>query len=136
MGRHEGRERGLPLVAVELRGVPDGDVALRPDDRRSDLCPIGIGAEQVEHVHSRLEPEELQDLRRLAAGIQLDVVGASFGAVSDRGGDRGGSRGGSRNGGRGKDESEGDLAESTHGITPLWWMPSIAEPALAPESCN
>jgi len=74
MGTHEGFERLLALVAVELARVPHGDVAFRTDDRRGDLSPIGIRSEQIEHVHTGTKPQILEHLSGLPAGIQFRVV--------------------------------------------------------------
>ena len=79
-------ERRLALVAVELGRHPHRHMALRSDHRRRDLRPISVGAEQIEDVHPRLQAEELQHLRRLAAFVELDVVGVARGD-GDRSGD-------------------------------------------------
>src|SRR5947209_4045407 len=82
MSSHEGAERLLDLVVVKLRRRPNGDVTLRPYDGCADFGPVSVGSEKIEHLHTRLQPEELQHLRGLPALVQLDVVRAAMGCVS------------------------------------------------------
>src|SRR5437868_12320859 len=81
--RHEFGERGFGLVVVKLRWLPNRYMPLGADGWRHDLGPIGIGPEQIEHVHYGAEAEELEHLRRLSRLVELNVVRRAVAGISD-----------------------------------------------------
>ena len=89
--RCEGRELFVRRLSLELRRLPDRDMALRPDRRSHDLRPIFVARRTYRSTCiPGFEAEELQHLGGLAALVELHIVGRTRISVCDRRGNAGG----------------------------------------------
>ena len=73
------RTRRMAACVLSLRncvGCQTMTLPRGPTAGADDLGPIAVGAEHIDDPHALLEPEEVEHLGRLAAFVELDIVGA------------------------------------------------------------